>query len=62
MPDHRTDAEKLASVQADLAEWRRLAYNASQARNARSFGRCNRHVERLERIETALRRRILAAA
>lgn len=61
-PDNRTDAEKLASVRADLAEWRRLAYNASQLRDARGYGRCNRNVERLERIETALARRIARAS
>lgn len=53
-----TDTDKLASVRVDLAEWRRLAYNAAQMRNAQSFGRCNRNVERLERIESALIRRI----
>ena len=53
-----TDAEKLASVRADLREWRGLAYNAANARNAPSFGRCDREITRLERIESALIRRI----
>lgn len=56
--DNRTDAEKLESVRAELAEWRGLAYNAANVRHARSYGRCARAIERLERIETALARRV----
>lgn len=59
--DTRTDAEKLESIRVELAQWRGLAYNAAQATNARSYGRCYRRIERLERIEAALLRRQVTA-
>lgn len=57
-----TDAEKLESVRNDLREWRGLAYNAAQIRDAAGFGRIDRNITRLERIEIALIRRIERAA
>lgn len=56
--DTRTDTDKLESVRGELRVWRGLAHTASLANNAPSFGRCNRRIERLERVETALVRRI----
>jgi hypothetical protein len=60
--DTRTDTDKLESVRKSLAQWRALAYNAANMRNAASFGRCNREIEKLERIESALIRRIRNAS
>jgi DNA polymerase III delta subunit len=57
-PDTRTTAEKLDSVRDELKQWRQLAFDASQARNGASYGRCTRRIEQLERIETALQRRL----
>jgi hypothetical protein len=46
---------RLTEVDVELREWRGLQYDAAQALNGRSFGRCMKNVERLEREQDALR-------
>jgi len=36
--------------------WRKLAYNASQMRNAKRYGNCEWHLVQIEKAKDALRR------
>ena len=47
--------EQLEKLEAEYKSWVKMAYNASQMANGKSYGRCERQMVRLEKAIDKLR-------
>ena len=51
-----TTQEQLTKLEAQYKEIRKMAYKAAQSGNAKSYGRLEREIEKMEREIDALRK------